>query len=136
MSNYEKPLPVVEAFNKPYWEAARRHELVIQRCKDCGTFRFYPRPFCIKCWSANTDWVKLSGRGKVYTYTIVRRASHPAFENDVPYVWACIELEEGVRLGSNIIGCKPEDVKIGLNVEVVFDDVTDEITLPKFRLVK
>lgn len=136
MSSYEKPLPAIEPFSKPYWEAARRHEFVIQRCKDCGTFRFYPRVFCIKCWSANTEWVKTSGHGSVYTYTVVQRATHSAFTKDVPYVYAIIELKEGPHMSSNIVGCKPEEVRIGAAVEVVFDDVTNEIALPKFRLVK
>jgi uncharacterized OB-fold protein len=88
---------------------------------------------CPHCQHLESEWVKLSGKGKVYSFVIVRRANHPGFAKDAPYVVAIIETDEGTRYTSNIIGCKPEEVYIDMPVEVVFEDVTPEITLPKFR---
>jgi uncharacterized OB-fold protein len=134
MVDYQKPLPVPDGDTRPYWDAAKRHELTIQRCTECGRHIFYPRSICPYCISSAIEWVHTSGRGTIYSYTVVHRA--PAqFVGDVPYVVALIDLEEGVRMMSNIPGALPPDVHIGANVEVMFDDVTAEITLPKFRLV-
>mgnify|MGYP003878943725 CR=1 FL=1 len=130
---YSKPLPVITAETREFWQGCKRHELVFQRCKDCGTYRHYPRPMCPSCGSWNVEWAKVSGKGKVYTYIIAHQPFHPAFVNDVPYAVVVVELEEGVRLVSNIVDCKPEDIYIGMPVEVIFDDVTEEVTLPRFR---
>jgi len=88
---------------------------------------------CPECNSWNTEWVKASGRGKVYSWMVAFQPFHPAFFGDVPYAVVMVELEEGVRLTANMVDCKPDDLYIGMPVEVVFDDVTEEITLPKFR---
>ncbi|RLC72401.1 MAG: hypothetical protein DRI26_03045 [Chloroflexi bacterium] len=133
MMQYSKPLPVITAETREFWQGCKRHELVFQRCKDCGTYRHYPRPMCPSCGSWNVEWAKVSGKGKVYTYIIAHQPFHPAFVNDVPYAVVVVELEEGVRLVSNIVDCKPEDIYIGMPVEVIFDDVTEEVTLPRFR---
>ncbi len=133
MPDYNKPLPYVHEENRPFWEGARRHELCLQKCQDCGKFRFYPRSICPHCFSYNTEWTKVSGKGKIYSFTVAHRAILPAFRQDVPYSIAIIELEEGVRMMSNIVECRNEDLSIDMPVEVVFDDVTPEITLPKFR---
>src|SRR3990170_103867 len=103
MTEYLKPLPQPDAITQEFWKSARRHELVIQRCHDCREHIFYPREVCPHCFSTNLEWVKASGKGKVYSFTIVRRAAHPGFKDDVPYVFAIIELEEGVRLTSNVV---------------------------------
>ena len=92
-----------------------------------------PSPICPQCFSMNTEWEKSSGKGEVYTFSVVRVPLAPEWEPDIPYVIGVIQLDEGVRMVSNIVRCKPEDVKIGIKVEVVFDDVTDKITLPKFK---
>ncbi len=133
MQQYNKPLPFVYDETRPFWEGTKRHELLIQRCNDCGQFRFYPRTSCIFCLSDNTEWVKVSGKGRVYSFTIAERPARPAFADDVPYNVAIVELEEGVRMTTNIIDCENGDIKVDMPVEVVFDDVTPEITLPKFR---
>ena len=132
MVQYQKPLPAPTLDSKGFWDGCKRHEILIQRCKDCGTLRHYPRPMCPKCNSMNTEWVKVSGKGKIYTWTVVHQPAHPAF-TEVPYAVVIVELEEGVRMTSNMVGCQPDDLYIGMPVEVVFDDVTDEVTLPKFR---
>lgn len=133
MTEYAKPLPVPDGDTRPYWDAAKEHRLMIQRCQDCQRTIFYPRSVCPHCMSDRIDWIQASGRGTIYSYTVVHR-SPAAFKDDVPYVVALIDLAEGVRLMSNVVECAPSDVRIGAAVEVFFDDVTPEITLPKFRL--
>jgi uncharacterized protein len=132
MSTYEKPLPAIDSESRPFWQAAREHRLAIMRCRDCGKHFFYPRELCPFCHNAAVEWVNASGRGKVYTFTIARRPSGPAFKADVPYVVALVELEEGPRLMTNIVTSRVEDVRIGQAVKAVYDDVTDEVTLVKF----
>ncbi len=132
-TDYAKPLPRPTAVSQEFWNAARGHELRLQRCRGCGQYIFYPRVFCPACLSDSLDWVTVSGRGRVYSFTVVRRAMHPGFRPDVPYVLAIVELEEGPRLTTNVVGCAPSDVRVEMPVEVVFDDVTPEVTLVKFR---
>lgn len=133
MTEYNRPLPVPDGDTRPYWEAARQHRLVIQRCAACRQAIFYPRSVCPHCGSDQIDWIEARGRGTIYSYTVVHRA--PAgFADLVPYVVALIDLDEGVRLMSNVIGCAPDAVRVGAPVDVAFDDVTSQMTLPKFRL--
>jgi uncharacterized OB-fold protein len=135
MVAYEKPLPIITDENREYWEYIKKHELRMQKCGQCEWIRFPVSILCPKCHSMETEWVKLSGRGVIYSYVIYRMAYHPAYQDDIPYVVAIIQLEEGPRMESNITGSKVEDVRIDLPVEVLFEDVTDTITLPKFKLV-
>ena len=130
---YSKPLPGIDEENKPFWDYCKQHELRMQKCTDCGSFRYPINSICPHCLSMEFEWKKLSGKGKVYSYSIIHQARHPAFAGDVPYTVAIIELEEGTRLTSNIVGCKPEDVRVDMPVEVVFDDITEEFSLPKFK---
>jgi uncharacterized OB-fold protein len=130
-----KPVPVVNPWAKPFGEAAREDKLVIQHCKDCGANIFYPRIACPNCFSDNIEWIKASGKGTVYTYTVVESNPPSAFIADLPYVIAVVKLEEGVRMLSNIVGCKPDDVRCDMPVEVVFETLNDEFKLPKFRLL-
>jgi hypothetical protein len=132
---YTKPLPIPTPISEEFWKGTKRHELLIQECEDCHQRIFYPRTHCTRCTSSHLKWKNSSGKGIVYSYTIIRRPAFPSFAQDVPYVFAIIELEEGVRLASNIIGCKPEEVYIGLPVQAVFDDVTSDVTLVKFKPV-
>lgn len=128
-----RPLPRPSPFSRPFWEAARRHELIIQRCSPCQTHIFYPRYNCPHCGSRDLEWVKASGRGKVYTYTVARRPTYPAFADRVPYVIAIVQLEEGPRLTTNIVDCDPDSVRIDMPVEVTFEDVNEETSLVMFR---
>jgi len=136
MSDYGKPLPHPSVESRPFWDGCKRHELLIQRCKKCGTLLHYPRVICPKDASGEFDWVRSTGKGRVHSYTICYRAFHPGFAGDLPYVAAIVELDEGVRMMSNVIGVQPAQVHIGIPVQVVFEDVTAEITLPKFKLAR
>jgi uncharacterized OB-fold protein len=134
-AGYLKPLPAMEGLTQEFYGWCKQHELRFQRCADCGAWRHVPREMCAACGSWKWEWAPSSGRGTVFTWTVASRALHPAFQQNVPYAPTVIEMEEGVRLLSEVVDCAPEQLKIGMRVEVVFDDVTPEITLPKFRLL-
>jgi uncharacterized OB-fold protein len=129
------PKPTPET--RPFWEASKRRELRIQRCHDCNACYFYPRPLCPYCLSRNVAWVTASGRGRLHTFVINYRPPrhYPA---DGPYIIGIVELEEGPRMMTNIVGVepRPEALRCDMPVEVVFEDLSDEITLPKFRPVR
>ncbi len=130
---YAKPLPEPSGVTRPFWEAARAHRLELQHCGDCERFVFYPRPLCPHCGGTHLEWRRASGRGTLYSYTVARRAPIRSFEADVPYVIAIVELEEGPHLTSNVIGVAPDGLRVGMPLEAVFEDVTDAVTLVKFR---
>ena len=136
----KKPLPVITAEAQPFWDAAAQNKLVMQRCQDCRAYIWTPRPACFECGSANVAWTQLSGNGKVYSFTVIRqvvgRAASKAFEPDIPYVVAWIDLDEGPRMISNVIGCPAEDVKLGMKVAVVFERQSPDVWLPKFKPAK
>ena len=133
MNTYNKPLPTPTPITEEFWKAAKRHELFIQRCKNCSEYIFPPREICPHCMSLNLGWIKASGKGKVFSHTVVRVSPHPGFNAEIPYILAIIELDEGPHLMSNLIDCKIEDVKVNMPVTAVFDDVTPEVSLVKFR---
>ncbi|MGH2492832.1 MAG: Zn-ribbon domain-containing OB-fold protein, partial [Candidatus Limnocylindria bacterium] len=117
---------------QPFWDGARRGELLVQRCVTCAHVQFYPRALCMRCGGA-VEWIAASGRGSVYSYTVVHRAPHEALEPLVPYVVALIDLEENVRMMSRLRGVAPEAVRIGQSVRVAFERLSDEVTLPIFE---
>ncbi|MFH1114963.1 MAG: Zn-ribbon domain-containing OB-fold protein, partial [Pseudomonadota bacterium] len=117
----KKPVPVVNDWARPFWEAAREEKLILQQCKDCEKHIFYPRMACPHCASDNVIWVNASGKGTVYSYTVVENNPPSAFVNDLPYVVAVVKLEEGVRMLSNIVGCDPADVRCDMPVSVTFE---------------
>lgn len=133
---YAKPLPEFRPETKPFWEGCRKHSLVLPRSKKSGQFFFYPRAFSPgDDMSSDIEWVESPGRGKVWTFSIHHMGPTKAYKEDGAYVVALVELDEGVKMMSNIVECDVNDVKIGMEVEVIFDDVTEEVTLPKFRPV-
>ncbi|MBW1668277.1 MAG: Zn-ribbon domain-containing OB-fold protein [Deltaproteobacteria bacterium] len=136
MGKIKKPLPVVNPWAKPFWEGARERKLLIQKCKDCEKFIFYPRIVCPYCFSENVEWVEASGKGTIYSYTVVVNNAPSAFIDDMPYVVAIIKLEEGVQMLSNIVGCEPSELKCDMPVEVTFEKLNDGFTLPKFKPAK
>jgi len=133
---YRGPIPVPTPETLPYWQAARRHELTLPYCTACETFFFYPRAVCPTCLSDAIDWRRVSGRGRLLTFTVVHRGPRD-FPLPAPYVLAMVELDEGPRLMTNLVGVEPdpEQLAIGLALEVTFVDVNDEIGLPHFRPV-
>jgi uncharacterized OB-fold protein len=130
---YKKPIPRVDEESRPFWEACARHELYVQKCRSCGKTFYYPRSFCPEDLSQELEWVRCSGKGKVYTFTVTRQNQGAGFRDNLPYVMAYVELDEGVRMLTNIVGCKPEEVKIGMSVEVTFEDATPEVSIPLFK---
>ena len=134
-TEYTKPLPrpLNPELTRPFWEATKRHELVMPRCKTCDRIFFYPRSECPRCLSINLEWVPVSGRGRLHTYTIVYQSANRAFQPDAPYVYAIVQLDEGPRLVSNVVQGALEDIKVDMPLVAVFDDVTPEWTLVKFK---
>jgi uncharacterized OB-fold protein len=128
-----KLLPEPTPLSQPFWEAARKRVLSLQRCGECAKYVFYPRNLCPHCGSPELAWTDVSGRGTVYSFTIARRPTMIGFQDEVPYVIAIVELDEGPRMTTNIVGCDPEKVHIGMPVQAVFEDESEEITLVKFR---
>lgn len=136
MKEYKMPIPEPTKWSEGFWKAAKEHKYVIQTCTNCGKKIFYPRIVCPDCWSDKLEWVESSGRGKIVTYTTTYGYVEEKFVDALPYTLALIELDEGVQVFSNIVECKPEDVKIGMEVEVVFKDITEDFSLPLFRSIK
>ena len=123
--------PVLGHDNKWWWDRINEGELPIQRCKQCGTLHHPPRPMCWKCQSLEWDYIVSRGKGTVYSYVVLHRPQFPGYE--YPLVAAVIELEEGTRIASNVVGIEPADVKIGMAVKVSIENVDDELKLPLFR---
>jgi hypothetical protein len=134
MSIHEKFLPPddLPEFHRPFWDALKAHRLNLQKCDTCGRLRYVPTEICPRCGSEQCIWTAVSGRGKVYTYTVIHRAPTPAYQADAPYVIAHVELDEGPRMISNLVDCKTTDVRIGMPVDIVYEDVSADWTLFKF----
>ncbi|MCG6909981.1 MAG: Zn-ribbon domain-containing OB-fold protein [Deltaproteobacteria bacterium] len=130
---YHKPLPEPDGDRKPFWEGCREHRLRFQQCEACGHVRWPPAIICPQCHSRQTVWIESSGRGRVYTYTVYHQAFQQAFKDDLPYVVAVVALTEGPHLLTNIVGCSHEAVTCDMPVTVAWEDVTDAVSLPKFR---
>ena len=134
MQARSKPLPRSTPETQPFWDGTRDGRLMIMHCNACSRDYFYPRPYCPYCFSADTTWKQASGRGTLHTYIINHRPA-PGFENEAPYVIAVVQLEEGPRMMSNLVDVDPDPAKLQIDMplEVVFDTVNDQVTLPKFR---
>jgi hypothetical protein len=133
-----KPMPRVTDELAPFFAAASRHQLVVQRCTRCGTLRFPPREICSAsgCWSRDADWVPVSGRGEVYSFYVMHQVYHPGFATEVPYAVVIVQLAEGPRMLTNVVDCPPDRITIGMPVEAVFEQLSETVTLPKFRPVR
>lgn len=134
---YDNDIPVLRPYidfdNSGFWEALRHHRLVFQKCQKCGLLIHRPRPMCPRCLSTDREWVLSEGKGVIYSYTniIYQNAGYPGIRT--PYTVILVEMTEGVRMLSNMYDVKPDAVYIGMPVEVVFEDIDDDLTLPKFR---
>jgi uncharacterized OB-fold protein len=128
-------LPSPDFETRPFWDACREGRFLVKHCNACGRDHFYPRPFCPKCWSADVEWKQAVGRGTVYTYSVVHVNDLPPFSEQVPYVAAIVELDEGPRVMTNIEGVPFDELRVGQPVEVDFKPISDDITIPVFRPV-
>jgi uncharacterized protein len=130
-----RPLPSKTQEGMPYWEGCNRGELLLQRCDKCHAFQWFPRAYCRDCSNESFTWVKASGRGKVVSYSVVHKPINPSFAAMVPYVIAVVELDEGIRMMTNIVDAATRAIKAGDAVEVVFEKQDEDTTIPVFRLV-
>ena len=128
----QRALPLPDHVSKTYWDATTRGELLIQRCPSCGQFQFYPRAACTQCGS-EPEWVKASGRGTLHTYTVIGQNRSAPFDALVPYVVGIVQLDEGPRMMTNIIGCDPADVTVGMALEVELVPAAPDVSLPFWR---
>ena len=135
MPEWTKPVPTISGETRPFWEACRREELLIQSCRSCGEYQFYPRGICASCWGTELDWVHARGKGTVWAFTVTYQNRAPGFADELPYVLALVELDEGVKMFTNIVHCDPADVTIGMQVEVTFVQASDRIRIPYFKPV-
>jgi len=133
MIKNQKPIPAMQPWTKEFWKATKKGKLLIQHCQACNSHIFFPKKVCPECWSDNLGWQEANGKAKVYTYTTMLDMVEPIFMGDLPYVIAMVDLEEGIRMTTRIVNCNPDDVEIGMNVEVVFAEVSPECSLPMFQ---
>jgi len=134
-TEYRKPLPrpVNRELTRPFWDGARRRELMMPRCKRCDNLFWYPRRECPRCLAADVEWVRVSGKGRLHSFTVVRQPADAPFNTDVPYAYAVVQLDEGPRIVSNVVQCPVEKLRVDMPLVAVFEDVTPEWTLVKFR---
>ena len=128
----QRPRPETRNAGRAYWKAAAEGRFVLPHCMRCDKPFWHPRPHCPVCGAYDVGWKPASGRGTVHTFTIVRQSGDPYFRERVPYVVAMIELDEGVRMMSNIVDCEPDAVAIGMRVAVSFERIDEEIGIPLF----
>lgn len=133
-TQYQKPTPEINDENRAFWEGCRQGELRVQKCSNCSHIR-HLSPACPQCLKAEHEWVAASGRGTVYSWIVVHQRYNRAFEEDLPYNVTIVELDEGPRMVTSLVDVENQDIKAGTPVEVVFDRVTEEITLPKFKRI-
>ena len=129
----KKPLPAPDADSAAFWRGLREGKLLLQHCLDCANVQYYQQGLCRRCGGERIEHRPASGRGKVHSYSVVYRAPGPAFKRDVPYAVLLVELEEGPRMISSLVGADPEKVSFDMPVELVCEKMSDEITLPRFR---
>ena len=126
-------LPTPDASTQPWWDAARDGRLLIKRCAACKRAHFYPRPFCPFCWSDRVEWEEASGQATLYTWSVVFQNDLPPFPERVPYVAAVVDLAEGPRMMTNVVDCPPEELRVGVSLDAVFEPIADDVVLPRFR---
>jgi uncharacterized OB-fold protein len=130
---YEKPRPDVSGPEAPYWEAAKEHRLVCQKCSDCGTLRFPPAQICEHCLSNSFEWTPLSGKGTVWSFILMHQKYYNSFADEIPYNIAVVRSAEGPKFLTNLVDIANDDIKVEMPVEVYFDDVDENLTLPKWK---
>lgn len=133
---YTKPLPAIDLWNRPFWDACKQHRLIAQKCAASGKVWFPPSPVSPITRDKNWSWVTLSGAGRVVSWVVMHQKYFPGFASEIPYLVAQVELDEGPVFVTNIVDARPDNVSINARVQAVFDPVTEEITLPKFSLAE
>jgi len=130
-----KPLPEITDLTRPFWSAAREGKLVMQKCPSCGTIDFFPKPWCLECGKREREWVEVTTRGTVYSYTVTSLVmmNLPGWEKDLPVILCLVDLDDGGRMYAQLVGCSSEEVRIGMRVEAHFEQISDEAGIPKFR---
>lgn len=130
-----KPLPTITDLTRPFWEAAKNRKFVLQKCGKCATFQFFPKPWCIDCGSRDLAWVDAKPFGTVYSHTVSHTVgmNYPGWAADLPVLMCLIDLDDGARMYGQVTDCKPENLKIGMRVQVHFEDISDEAAIPKFK---
>jgi uncharacterized protein len=133
MSNYTKPLPKPSKWSQAFWDGTKQHKLLLKKCSKCGKIDHPPYLFCTNCWAEEHQWIESSGKGKIYAFSTVMLGAPPGFDIDIPYTIAMVDLAEGPRMLTTIVDSNPDDLKIGMDVEVVFDDLIEGVTLFRFK---
>jgi uncharacterized OB-fold protein len=132
-SDYQKPLPVPDEASQPFFAGAREQRLMIQRCSTCDAVMWPVKTHCTNCLGTEITWVQASGQGSLYSFVLMHQIFHPGFANEAPYNIAEVDLAEGLRIITNIVGCPNDQLRIGMPLEATFEAITDDITLPKFK---
>ena len=131
---YEKLLPAdVPAWHQPYWDSLRRHSVEVQKCDNCGAFRYVPKEICSQCFSTDYSWSSIRPTGEIYTFTIIHRAPTPAYQAGAPYVIVHVTMDDGFRMIGGLMNVDPQTVRIGQRVKITYEDVTSEWTLLQFE---
>lgn len=130
-----KPLPVIDELTEPFWSGAKAGRLMMQKCANCGTVNFHPKPWCIECGSRDLPWTEVKPEGTVYSFTISRSVAmnFPGWQDELPVVFCLIDLDDGARMYAQVTDCDPDDMQIGLRVRAYFKDISDEAGIPIFR---
>lgn len=134
-SEYEKPMPRVTDLDRPHWEAAAKHQLLIQSCNDCGHMWFPPAENCPNCLGTNLGWKEPKGTGKVHSFIIYHQGWLPGYLKSTPYNVAIIQLDEGPRFISNVVGIDNDHIEVDMPVQVTFEDVAPDVSIPRFKPV-
>ena len=132
---YTLPIPIADAESEPFYRGAKDRKLMLVRCTGCGTWRMPGRGRCVDCWSEDWQWAEASGQGKLYSFGVMHQLYHPAFADALPYNFAVVELDEGPRIISNIIGCANDALRVDMPLIASYDDVSEETTLVRFKPV-
>jgi uncharacterized OB-fold protein len=126
-------LPVIEDDTRPFWDAAHDRRFILRSCRACGLAHYYPRPFCPSCWSDDVEWIEGSGRATLYTWSKVYRNDLPPFHEQVPYIAAVVELDEGPRMMTRLIECDDDDLAMGMSLVADFESIDDDVTIVVFK---
>ena len=132
----KKPLPTPDGDSVELWEGLKDGKLLLQKCADCGDIQYYRQEMCCSCLSDNVQSFEASGKGTIHSFSVVHRAPGPAFKADTPYAVLLVELEEGPRMISSLVGSDPNTIEMDMKVELVTEKLTDDISLPRFKLAE